>query len=65
MNIPNPTPGKEEKKNDQGFTWVPSQKRGGRKKENQEVNKNISMTNKFDVCEDISEVTLDKHPEGN
>ena len=62
MNIPNPTPRKEEKNNDQGFTYVPSRKWGGLKKDNQELNKNISVTNKFDVIEDLLEITLDKQP---
>ena len=40
------------------------QKQGGKKQENQEVNKNIFITNKFDVSEDLLEETLDKKEEG-
>ena len=63
MNNPNKTLGKEEENSDQGFTRLPSRKRGGRKQDNQEVNKKISISNKFEALDDLSEETFEKQSE--
>ena len=60
MNHPKPSPGKEEEKNDQGFTRVSLRKRGGRKQDQQEISKKTSVSNKFEVLEDLAEETLEK-----
>ena len=43
--------------NDKWFTWVSSWK-----KDNQEVNKKISIYNKYEVLDDLSKETLEKKP---
>ena len=60
MSHPKPSPGKEEAKNDQGFNRVTSRKRGGRKEDHQERFKNTSVSNKFEVLEDMAKETIEK-----
>ena len=59
MNYPKLPLGKEEK-SDQGFTRVSSRKRGGRKQYHQEISKKTSVSNNFEVLEDLAEETLEK-----
>ena len=56
--------GKEEETKEQGFSRVSSIKRGGPKHDNQEVNKKIVVSNKFDVLDDGMEENLDKQSAG-
>ena len=65
MKIPNTNPGKEEEKEDQGFTRVSSMKWGRGKHDNQEVNKKITVSNKFKILDGVLEKTLDKEPVEN
>ena len=48
-------PEKEEDKNCQGFIRVPLRKRGGRKHENMEATKKISVSNQFEALGDQPE----------
>ena len=61
MNTPKPTLRKEEDMNDEGLTHVSLRKRGGRKQDNQEVNKKILVSNKFGALEDQPEETPAQH----
>ena len=61
-NIPKTTTRKEEEKQDQGFNRVSSRKRGGRKQDNQDAEKKISVSNKFGALEDLSEENPIKQP---
>ena len=46
---------KEEEQKDQGFIKVPSQIKGARMQENQEIHKNPTVSKKFEIQEDITE----------
>ena len=61
MNHPKAATGKEEEKKDQGFTRVPSRKRGGQKQENHEVHKKTMVSNKFKILEYLPKETMDNH----
>ena len=62
MNIPKPTTRKEMENQDQGFTRVSSWKKGGRKQDKHEVNKNILVSNQFGALEYLLEETPAKYP---
>ena len=60
MNSPKTNPEKGNDQSDQCFSRFPSQIRGIRKQENQEVHKKISVSNKFEDLEDNEEENQEK-----
>ena len=55
MNSRETNPEKGNDQSDQGFSRVPSWKRGSRKQENQEVHNKMAVSNKFEALEDHEE----------